>query len=353
MASKNLSLLASQGWLSLPQWREVLEEQDHKQAQELAYQTLRTHVGTGIFYRGIVECTNHCIQGCRYCGISANNTELSRYRLDLDTILAVCQEGYQAGIRTFVLQGGEDPAITDAWLTNLIKELRTRFPNNAITLSFGERSRASYQALFDAGASRYLLRHETASPLLYEHLHRPRQRFWHRISCLYALKDIGFQTGCGMMIGVPGQTLDDIAQDMAFIQDFKPHMLGIGPFIPNTHTDLKDAPAGDFTLTLFVMSLCRILFPRILMPATTALRTLLPNGLSQGVLHGCNVVMPSLTPKKEKAKYLLYDKKIQPQESISQTMADFASELASIGHTLTVARGDAPENAPDDTTRQP
>ncbi|MBQ7606429.1 MAG: [Desulfovibrionaceae bacterium] len=294
-----------------------------------------------VYVRGIIECTNHCVNSCSYCGLQVENRALPRYRLPQERIVETWKTAYAAGLRTLVLQGGEDPYMTDEWLTTLIAQIKKDFPDCAITLSFGERSRESYQNLREAGADRYLLRHECASPILYRALHGKHQAFWRRIEALYTLRDLGYQTGCGMMIGVPGQSIEDLAEDMAFIQEFSPAMIGIGPFLPHHATVHREAPPGDLRMTLYVASLCRLLKPEILMPATTALRSLSPMGLRLGVQHGCNVVMPSLTPDAEKAHYSLYDRKCALAHSLTETLDSYAQELSSLGAHLSFVRGDA------------
>ncbi|MBQ9536918.1 MAG: [Desulfovibrionaceae bacterium] len=340
-ASKLLGRLAATNSLTPKEWLQLLAAQDEllPQAQGLAREIATANFGKAIFYRGIVEFTNYCRNDCLYCGIRKSNQTLTRYRLSQEVIIECCDKGAAQGVQTFVLQGGEDLNITDAWLSDLIQKLTTSFPKACITLSLGERSPASYAQLFQAGARRYLLRHETASPAHYSKLHPARQAFWHRITCLYTLKALGYQTGCGMMIGSPYQTLDDLALDFSFIQEFQPAMLGIGPFLPHHATPFKNAAKGLAAQTLYVLALSRILLPPLLLPATTALNTLLPTGYAQGVLSGCNVIMPNLTITPHKQDYQLYDHK-PVAEDIAKTLAAISQELAPIGYYLQSARGD-------------
>ena len=341
-ALRLLDRLTEKRTLTLNEWRTLLEQRNGpvaSEAQKRAQQLAQSSFGQGIYFRGIVEISNHCQCDCNYCGLRASHAKLSRYRLCDEEILAACQEGYTHGIRTFVLQSGEDPALTDERLCTTLSLIKSRFPDCALTLSLGERSSDSYHSLRQYGCDRYLLRHETASPFLYERLHSARQSFWHRISCLFSLKAEGFQTGCGMMIGPPGQTLSDLALDFVFLQDFAPEMVGIGPFLPHHATPYAKDPPGDISLTLYVVSLCRLLLPGVLMPATTALAAHSKNGFTQGILHGANVVMPQLTPLVHKKDYLLYDK-MPVTEPLTQTLEKIENQLQAVGYHLQSGRGD-------------
>ncbi|MBQ9453254.1 MAG: [Desulfovibrio sp.] len=340
IARRLLNLLAKNRPLTWRQWRNLLAsatDEDRRYAKDLAGEITRSVFGKLVFYRGIIEFTNHCANNCLYCGIRKGNTGLVRYRLSERQILEACADGYALGVRTFVLQGGEDQWFTDARLEPIIEELRQHFPDAAITLSLGERSRESYQRLFAAGANRYLLRHETADPKHYRMLHAPKQSFWRRMNCLHMLREMGYQTGCGMMVGTPWQNMDSLAEDMYFIQAFRPQMIGIGPFLPHHATPFHNRPAGNAELTLFLLSLCRIMNPRVLLPATTALRTLLPDGLTQGIAAGCNVVMPHLTAPT--AGYELYDGKPAVHDLNGELQA-IREELVAAGYALSSQRGD-------------
>ena len=333
MAFALLDKLESQKKLRFDEWCDLLSQVDSPtfaEARQRAQALARQRFGRGIYLRGIVEFSNICRNECHYCGLQKSQRELVRYRLSHEEILACAARGHALGLRTFVLQSGEDPGLSDAWLTELITQLRERFPDSAITLSLGERSRESYAALFAAGARRYLLRHETASHALYHKLHSPNQSFYERIDCLYSLKSLGYQTGIGMLIGPPGQKLEHLAQDCAFIQAFQPEMLGCGPFIPHQGTVYAKEKPGSVKLTLYVLSLCRLLLPDLLLPATTALRTQEAGSYTEGILHGCNVIMPNLTPPAAKKHYQLYDG--PGQKSLEQSLEDLQQQIASIGY---------------------
>ena len=302
--------------------------------------------GKQVYFRGIVEFTNICKNDCYYCGIRRSNSQVSRYRLTLEDILACCQEGYESGYRTFVLQGGEDSRFTDERMVEILQAIKERYPDCAITLSLGERSRASYQRLFDAGAERYLLRHETANPAHYGKLHPAVQTLENRIRCLYDLRDIGYQVGCGCMVGSPYQMAECLAEDMLFMGTFRPHMIGIGPFIPHSQTPFKDFPAGSVETTLRMLSLCRIMIPEVLLPATTALGTVRGDGRQEGVLAGCNVIMPNLSPLSVRKKYMLYDNKVGTADSAADGMARLAAQMKEIGYQAVSGRGDSPRMRP-------
>ncbi len=314
--------------------------EDTAYAGEIARRITLEHFGKKIWFRGIIEFSNYCSCRCLYCGLRAPNREAERYRLTEEEILESCAEGHRLGYRTFVLQSGEDPYFTDERLTGIVSRIREGWPDCAITLSVGERSRESYQALFDAGADRYLLRHEAASQALYGKLHPARQTLHNRMRCLKDLKEIGFQTGAGMMVGVPYQTAEDLAADMEFLAAFRPAMIGIGPFIPNHQTPFAAFPAGNTDMTLFLLSLCRIMFPRVLLPATTALGTTESSGRILGVLAGCNVVMPNLSPLSVRRKYMIYDNKAGTGDDPASGLMKLREQMDSIGYEVIVSRGD-------------
>jgi biotin synthase len=315
-------------------------EADAAYAAETARDIAVARFGRRIFFRGLIEFTNYCKNDCYYCGIRRSNARCQRYRLEPPDILACCAAGYDLGFRTFVLQGGEDGYWDDDRLSALVASIRGKYPDCAITLSVGERTRASYQRLFGAGANRYLLRHETADPAHYAALHPAAQTLETRLECLKNLKDIGYQVGCGMMIGAPGQTPATLAADMRLLDDFRPHMVGIGPFIPHGDTPLADAPPGSVSLTLFALSLTRIMLPDALIPATTALGTLRQDGRALGVLAGCNVVMPNLSPTDVRAKYMLYDGKAGVHTTAARGLRDLTAQMAAIGYAVAPGRGD-------------
>lgn len=308
--------------------------------QNAACETAREHFGNGIYVRGLIEISNFCRNDCSYCGIRRSNRSAERYRLTPEQIFACCETGYGLGFRTFVLQGGEDPALSDAALTALVGGIRDRWPGCAITLSLGERSETSYKALYRAGATRYLLRHETADPSLYAALHPAEMLHSHRIACLETLHRIGYQTGTGIMVGVPGQTVDTLVADLLLIERLRPQMIGIGPFLPHAQTPLGDAPAGSLRLTLQLLSMLRLMAPAALIPATTALATLSPEGRKLGILSGANVVMPNLSPPAERIKYAIYDHKAAFGCEAAEGLEGLERELTSIGYRIDYARGD-------------
>ena len=296
--------------------------------------------GTDVYVRGLIEYSNYCKNNCLYCGIRAGNQNASRYRLSTGDILSCCQSGYSLGFRTFVLQGGEDPFMTEDKITELVSMIRREFPDCAITLSLGEMEYESYKRFFDAGADRYLLRHETANAEHYQKLHPTEMSFEHRMNCLRTLKEIGYQTGCGFMVGSPYQTSECLAGDMIFIRDLKPEMVGIGPFIPQHDTPFGDQTAGTMELTLFMMGLLRLQDPNVLLPATTALGTIHPFGRELGILAGGNVVMPNLSPVQVRAKYLLYDNKICTGDEAAECVNCMKRRMESVGYHVVVDRGD-------------
>lgn len=300
----------------------------------------RQSYGNGVYIRGLIEYTNYCRNDCYYCGIRKSNREAERYRLTKEQILECCEAGYDLGFRTFVLQGGEDPYFTDERMVDIIRAIRGRYEDCAITLSIGEKSRESYQAFYDAGANRYLLRHETADCAHYAKLHPEELTLENRLQCLWNLKDIGFQVGCGFMVGSPWQTAECLAKDMVFLHQLQPHMVGIGPFIPHHDTPFAEKPGGTAELTLFMLGLCRLLLPDVLLPSTTALGTIHPDGRERGIQVGANVVMPNLSPGNVRKKYLLYDNKICTGDEAAESRKSLEKKLAAIGFQVVVHRGD-------------
>lgn len=298
--------------------------------------------GKKVYIRGLVEVSNVCRNDCYYCGIRKSNGHAVRYRMDQEEILACCREGYRLGFRTFVLQGGEDGYYTDQRLCGLLEELKRRFPDCAVTLSLGERTRESYERLFAAGADRYLLRHETADKTHYGQLHPPEMSWDNRMRCLEDLKEIGYQVGCGFMVGSPGQTAECLVKDMMFLQEFRPHMVGIGPFVPHHDTPFAKEPGGTVNQTLYLLSLIRILLPQVLLPATTALGTIDPMGREKGILAGANVLMPNLSPADVRGKYELYDNKLCTGDEAAESLRILRERIGQIGYDLTVDRGDSP-----------
>ena len=298
--------------------------------------------GDKIYVRGLIEFSNYCKNDCYYCGIRRSNHHACRYRLTKEEILSCCQKGYELGFRTFVLQGGEDPYYTDAVLADLVSSMKKEYTDCAVTLSVGERTKSSYFKLKKAGADRYLLRHETANQAHYELLHPDSMKFSERIRCLKHLKELGFQTGAGFMVGSPGQSLETLADDMMFLSELKPEMAGIGPFIPHHDTVFANENAGSVEQTLFLLSVVRILLPSVLLPATTALGTMASNGREQGILHGANVIMPNLSPVSHRKKYELYDNKVHSGEEAAEGMKALKASMKKIGYEIVIDRGDAP-----------
>lgn len=301
----------------------------------------KLYYGDKVFTRGLIEFTNYCKNNCYYCGIRCQNPHAKRYRLSREEILDCCENGYELGFQTFVLQGGEDPFFTDERMTEIIREIKTRYPDCALTLSIGERSFESYRRFREVGADRYLLRHETADEAHYRKLHPENLTLANRKRCLRDLKALGYQVGAGFMVGSPGQTSAELAEDLCFLEELQPEMVGIGPFIPHHETPFAEAEAGSVDLTLFLLSVIRILLPKVLLPATTALGTLDPRGREKGLLAGANVVMPNLSPVKNRKQYDLYDNKICTGEEAAECRECLAHRVESVGYRLVTERGDA------------
>lgn len=299
--------------------------------------------GKQVYLRGLVEFSNYCRNDCYYCGIRCSNANADRYRLAEEEILSCCDKGEALGFKTFVLQGGEDPYFDDDRLCRIIEKIKEDHPSCAVTLSVGERTRKSYQRLFDAGAERYLLRHETANEDHYGMLHPSGMSLRNRKRCLFDLKEIGFQVGCGIMVGTPYQTTDHIYEDILFMQELQPHMIGIGPFIAHKDTPFKDEADGSVAMTLKILAITRLLFPKALIPATTALGTADALGREKGILAGANVLMPNLSPVRVREKYLLYDGKICTGEEAAECVSCLGARLARIGYHTAESRGDHPD----------
>jgi biotin synthase len=298
------------------------------------------HYGNKVYIRGLIELTSYCRCGCHYCGIGRDVRSAERYRLESEDVLSCCEKGYHLGFRTFVIQGGEDPYYSDDMLTDMVRRIKLRYPDCAVTLSLGERSRASYEKLFEAGADRYLLRHETADEGHYSRLHPAGQTLKERKRCLYDLKEIGFQVGTGFMAGSPWQTAECLAKDMLFMKEIDPEMVGIGPFIPHHETLFRDEKPGSVDLTLFMLALTRIMLPESLIPATTALGTLDSRGREKGMLSGANVVMPNLSPMNVRKKYLLYDNKAYTGSEAAESLDSLRKSMSKEGFEVVVERGD-------------
>lgn len=321
--------------LTLAEYEYLIENRTEKYAGILAEKAVKKRkgiYGTDVYIRGLIEVSNYCKNNCYYCGIRRKNKNCERYRLSKEQILSCCKIGYSLGFRTFVLQGGEDAFFDDDFVCDVVHSVKKEYPDCAVTLSLGERSFESYKRLYDAGADRYLLRHETAQKEHYQMLHPPEMSYENRIECLKNLKKIGFQTGCGFMVGSPYQTNKNIAADLKFIEEFKPEMCGIGPFIPHKDSPFKHCSAGSMELTLYLLSIIRLICPDILLPATTSLGTVDSFGREKGILAGANVVMPNLSPEYAKSKYQLYDNKLSSGAEAAENKMMLEKSLESIGY---------------------
>lgn len=294
----------------------------------------RENYGDKVYIRGLIEFTNYCRNNCYYCGIRRDNKKAERYRLTKEEILLCCDEGYRLGFRTFVMQGGEDPYYTDEMICDIVSEIKRRYPDCAVTLSIGEKPRESYQAFFDAGADRYLLRHETADSIHYGRLHPEKMSLENRKRCLYDLKDIGYQVGSGFMVGSPYQTTENLISDLRFLKKLKPDMIGIGPYITHADTPFAGFKNGDVMLTLRLVSILRLMFPYALIPSTTALGTIHPQGRELGLKAGANVVMPNLSPVSVRKLYSLYENKICTGEEAAQCRGCLERRVESAGYKI-------------------
>lgn len=329
--------------LSLDEYEYLISNRSDESARVLAEKAVNARksiYGTDVYIRGLIEVSNICKNNCYYCGIRAGNKSCERYRLTAEQILSCCDEGYPLGFRTFVLQGGEDAYFSDEVACSVVSEIKRRYPDCAVTLSLGERSYESYKKLYDAGADRYLLRHETADKEHYQKLHPQEMSFESRMECLNNLKEIGFQTGCGFMVGSPYQTAATLAKDLKFIEQFKPQMCGIGPFVPHKSTRFANENAGTVELTCYLLSIVRLISPSILLPSTTALGSIDPHGREKGILSGANVVMPNLSPFDLRSKYELYNNKISGGAESAANIAELKQRMESIGYRIVTQKGD-------------
>lgn len=335
--------LALEGMLSPAEFKALLEGRT-EELEEYLFEKARGKrkevYGTDVYIRGLIEFTNYCKQDCYYCGIRRSNTNANRYRLTEEEILECCKIGRELGFYTYVLQGGEDAYYTEERIVHLIRRIKDAYPDSAITLSIGEWPKSSYQAFFDAGADRYLLRHETANDEHYSQLHPSNQLGKNRKQCLFDLKEIGFQVGCGLMVGSPFQTIDHLVEDLLFIKQLHPHMVGIGPFIPHHDTPFASMKAGTVSLTLCMLALVRLMLPDVLLPSTTALGTIDPLGREKGILAGGNVVMPNLSPTDVRNKYLLYDNKICTGDEAAECRYCMQKRMETVGYHVVETRGD-------------
>lgn len=338
-----IDTLQAQHSLSLADYQYLIEHES-REAREYIAPKARAAAdavyGKDIFVRGLVEFSNYCRNNCLYCGIRAGNAKCDRYRLTPEEILECCRDGYSFGYRTFVLQSGEDPYYTDEIICSLVREIKNRYPDCAITLSIGEKSKESYKSYHDAGADRFLLRHETANKEHYGKLHPAEMSFSHRMQCLQDLRETGFAVGAGMMLGSPWQTSRTLADDLKFLETFRPEMCGMGPFIPHSDTPLRGCPAGSLEMTLYFLSIVRLILPTVLLPATTALGTIHPLGREMGVQAGANVVMPNLSPQSVRKKYMLYNDKICTGDESGLCRNCLSARMASVGYQVVVDRGD-------------
>lgn len=329
--------------LSLEEYEYLISNRNEEYARILAEKAVDARkriYGNDVYIRGLIEISNICKNDCLYCGIRRGNKSCERYRLSAEQILSCCDEGYKLGFRTFVMQGGEDAYFNDDVLCSLICEIKRRYPDCAVTLSLGERSYESYMRLFDSGADRYLLRHETADKNHYQKLHPDDLSFDFRIECLKNLKKIGYQTGCGFMVGSPYQTNATLAKDLKFIEEFKPEMCGIGPFVPHKDTVFANEKAGTVELTCYLLSIVRLISPCILLPSTTALGSIDPFGREKGILSGANVVMPNLSPFDVRKKYELYNNKLFGGAEAAANVNELKNRMELIGYRIVTARGD-------------
>lgn len=294
----------------------------------------RSYYGTDIYIRGLIEFTNYCKNNCYYCGIRRDNQKVRRYRLDRDEILSCCGQGYALGFRTFVLQGGEDIAFSDELICSIVSEIKKRYPDCAVTLSVGEKSYDSYCSYFNAGADRYLLRHETANAEHYRALHPDGMSLENRKKCLWDLKKIGYEVGSGFMAGSPYQTTECLIEDLRFLQELQPDMIGIGPYISHQNTPFRGCQNGGLRLCLRLIAIIRLMFPDVLLPATTALGTIDQTGRELGLMAGANVLMPNLSPVKNRKHYELYDNKICVNEGAAQCRTCLENRTASMGYHI-------------------
>lgn len=328
--------------LSDGEFKKLLESGEYDAELFFAADSVRQKTyGKEVFARGLIEISNFCKNNCLYCGIRFANKELVRYRLSEEEILLCCEEGRRAGLKSFVLQGGEDPLFTDDFVCSAVFKIKKLYPDCAVALSLGERTKKSYQSFFDAGAERYLLKHETADSLHYSKLHPSDMSLENRKKCLFDLKEIGYQTGSGFMVGSPFQKTENIISDLRFLQELKPHMIGIGPFIRHPNTPFSQYKNGSVSLVLRLIAVLRLMFPNALIPSTTALATLCKNGRELGIKAGANVVMPNLSPKSKRELYSLYENKAHEDCEAAENLAKLEKRIEDIGYKLSYSKGDA------------
>ena len=343
---ERIDRLFADGILPREEFTWLITERNDEDSQylfEKARIRQQEHFGKDIYLRGLIEFSSYCRNDCFYCGLRRSNTKASRYHLTKDEILTCAKQGHDLGFRTIVLQSGEDLSYSDEDIADIVYSIKKAMPDTAVTLSIGEKTLEQYLRWYNAGADRYLLRHETADPEHYRRLH-PRELSWeNRKRCLYDLKKIGYQVGAGMMLEAPYQTVDNIVDDLFFLKELQPHMIGTGPFIAHKDTPFRDMPSGGSELTIFMLGILRLMFPKVLLPATTALGTIDPYGREKGILAGANVIMPNLSPVSVRGKYLLYDGKISTGEEAAESIARMTERVESIGYRVVQGRGDAPD----------
>lgn len=328
------------GNLSDNELKLLIENETAENLAEYADEVRQKYYGKKVFLRGLIEISSYCKNDCYYCGIRRSNKSAERYRLEHDNVLKCAEIGYKLGLRTFVIQGGEDAFFTDDYLCSIIYDMKSKYPECAVTLSLGERPYESYKRLKEAGADRYLLRHETADRELYYHLHPHGMSFENRRQCLYNLKELGYQVGAGFMVGAPFQSTENIISDIRFMQELQPQMIGIGPFIPHKDTPFRDEKGGTLELTLRLLGILRLMFPKVLLPATTALGSISPIGRTLGLQTGCNVIMPNISPEDARKKYMLYNNKLISGSETAEGLEILKNEIKSAGYETAKERGD-------------
>lgn len=342
MYKELIDKLGKDHFLTEGEYRDLINitEEDREYLFAKARKVRNESFGNGVYMRGLIELTNYCANDCYYCGIRSGNGNIERYRLTEEDVMECCRIGNEIGFRTFVIQGGEDPCFTGDTVAHMVRTIKKNYPDNALTLSLGEWDRDTYQKWFDAGADRYLLRHETATDEHYRKLHPGDMLLSDRLGCLEMLKDIGYQTGTGFMVGSPYQTDEDLARDLKFVESFKPEMVGIGPFIPHHDTKFRDFENGSVEKTLILIAILRLMDPMVLLPATTALGSASEDGRERGILAGANVVMPNITPQRLRKLYSIYDNKINTGADTAEGMELLENRIEKIGYKLLAERGD-------------
>lgn len=328
------------GNLSDNELKLLIENETAENLAEYADEVRQKYYGKKVFLRGLIEISSYCKNDCYYCGIRRSNKSAERYRLDCNTLLDCAEIGHKLGLRTFVMQGGEDAFFTDDYLCSIIYDMKSKYPECAVTLSLGERPYESYKRLKEAGADRYLLRHETADNKLYSRLHPHEMSLDNRKQCLYNLRELGYQVGAGFMVGAPFQSTENIISDIRFMQELQPQMIGIGPFIPHKDTPFRDEKGGTLELTLRLLGILRLMFPKVLLPATTALGSISPIGRTLGLQTGCNVIMPNISPEDARKKYMLYNNKLISGSETAEGLEILKNEIKSAGYETAKERGD-------------